>query len=203
MESNPLLGLVPHYRGVTYDRRCKKWRARLYCLGRHVTLGRFSDAARAAEIHDRAAYMVFKEAAVTNFGVAAARTFLQCFPSGCSERVLSCLRVLEATVARKNQPARPGQDSMHIFRKHAAAIAAGAVVSQCGSLNDAGGVCRGGGAAFSGSRRGVQVAMVLALVRLAIAVSPSLLPPTCRSFRPAAKRMIVRWPDQQSQQRAL
>lgn len=188
MESNSLLGLVPHFRGVTYDRRCKKWRARLYCLGRHIALGRFSDATTAAEIHDRAAYLVFKEAAVTNFGVAAARTFLQRFPSGCSERVMSCLRLLEATVARKNQSARLAQDSMQIFRKHAATIASGAVASQLGSLNDAGGFCTG----VSDGRKSVDVVMIMTLVRHAMAVNPTRMLTRSRSFRSAAKRSSMR-----------
>jgi hypothetical protein len=61
------------YRGVSYESGLYKWRARLYCRGQHVTLGRFATAEEAARAYDRAAWYVFKEDAVTNFGLAAAQ----------------------------------------------------------------------------------------------------------------------------------
>ncbi len=47
-----------NYRGVTFERITKKWRARIYHRDRHVTLGRFASPAEAAVAHDRAAYYV-------------------------------------------------------------------------------------------------------------------------------------------------
>lgn len=57
-------------RGVTYDAVTKKWRARLYCRGRHIDLGRYATALLAARAHDQAANYVFKENALTNFKAA-------------------------------------------------------------------------------------------------------------------------------------
>lgn len=61
------------YRGVTFDAVTKKWRARLYCRGRHIDLGRYATALLAARAHDQAATYVFKENAQTNFGHAAVK----------------------------------------------------------------------------------------------------------------------------------
>lgn len=160
---NPCLRGV--YRGVTYDRRCKKWRARLYGLGRHIALGRFSDAERAAEVHDLAAYYVFREAAATNFGIATARDSLQRLPVSQSKHVTRGLRALKVAVAQQ-QKHRFDADSTHAHRKRAA-IAAGAVVSEDDAEEDDNGSNRSKGDALSKrSRNSVRV-----LVRLAIVLS--------------------------------
>jgi hypothetical protein len=65
------------YRGVTFDRPKAQWRARLYCRGTHVTLGRFATEILAARAHDRAAYHVHGARAATNFGVESAREDLE------------------------------------------------------------------------------------------------------------------------------
>jgi hypothetical protein len=109
------------YRGVTYDHRCQRWRARLYCLGEHLALGRFSDAAQAAEIHDLAACFVFKDAAITNFGLHAAQERLrQSCLSGLSKQIMDRLRVMVLKVAQHARKANVGDGSMHALRKQAA-----------------------------------------------------------------------------------
>jgi hypothetical protein len=61
------------YRGVSYEALVDKWRARLYCGGQHVTLGRFATPEEAARAYDRVAWYVSKEHTVTNFGLTAAQ----------------------------------------------------------------------------------------------------------------------------------
>lgn len=85
------------YRGVTFDHDNNSWRARLYCAGRHITLGRYATAKLAAKSHDLAAYYVRGEGAVTNFGVAEAREAWQTHPQTYSP-VLR--RSLQAAIAR-------------------------------------------------------------------------------------------------------
>jgi hypothetical protein len=109
------------YRGVTYDHRCRRWRARLYCLGEHLALGRFPDAAQAAEIHDIAACFVYKDAAITNFGMHAAQERLrQSRLSGLSKQVTDRLRIMVLKVAQHARKANVGDGSMHALRKQAA-----------------------------------------------------------------------------------
>jgi hypothetical protein len=43
------------YRGVSYERRQKKWRAQIRVKGRGISLGYFRSALEAAEAYDRAA----------------------------------------------------------------------------------------------------------------------------------------------------
>jgi hypothetical protein len=64
-------------RGVTFESRTRKWRARLYANGHHVTLGRFASNVLAAKAHDCAACFVFGDDATTNYGLGAARQELQ------------------------------------------------------------------------------------------------------------------------------
>jgi hypothetical protein len=58
--------------GVSYEKRSKVYRARLYCKGRHINLGRFATAEMAAWAHDRAVLFVHGGGrAVTNFEYSA------------------------------------------------------------------------------------------------------------------------------------
>jgi hypothetical protein len=84
-------------RGVTFERRTRKWRARLYANEKHVTLGRFASHVLAAKAHDCAACFVFGDDAITNYGLGAARQELE--------------RVLAAEQARK-----PPQQTMYASR---------------------------------------------------------------------------------------
>lgn len=82
------------YRGVSYDPNTGLWRARIYALGRHVTLGRHATAQEAAFVHDRAAVFIHGKEAQTNYGVEAA---LQCnarSPPIASWRVMKTLQML-------------------------------------------------------------------------------------------------------------
>lgn len=64
-------------RGVTFDKQTRKWRARLYANGRHITIGRFATRALAAQAHDSAACYVFGDDALTNYGSSLARKELR------------------------------------------------------------------------------------------------------------------------------
>lgn len=86
--------LARRYRGVSQEAHNKKWRARIYCQGIHVTLGRFSSAREAARAHDRAACFLYQDKAMTNFGVAAAQLDLQSSPPSTSPRTMLRLRVM-------------------------------------------------------------------------------------------------------------
>jgi hypothetical protein len=55
------------YKGVTWDRRSKKWRAVLCADGKHIRLGYFTDEEDAARAYDRAALKYKGEFAVLNF----------------------------------------------------------------------------------------------------------------------------------------
>jgi hypothetical protein len=85
-------------RGVTYDAVTKKWRARLYCRGRHIDLGRYATALLAARAHDRAANYVFKENALTNFGQAGSKDQLPI----ASSRTMLHLNVMAWTMSASN-----------------------------------------------------------------------------------------------------
>jgi hypothetical protein len=69
--------LRPSLRGVNFETRKGVWRARLYCKGDHVTLGRFPTAESAARAHDRAAVFVMGNQARTNFGTCSTRAELE------------------------------------------------------------------------------------------------------------------------------
>jgi AP2 domain len=91
-------------RGVSFDRVTKKWRARLYCAGQHVTLGRFATPLEAARTHDVAAYYVHGENAVTNFGVQAARKLLESHPPpSYSSKTVSNLRNIKARLVNHRE----------------------------------------------------------------------------------------------------
>jgi hypothetical protein len=94
------------YRGVSFDPATGLWRARLYCWGKHVTLGRFGTAEEAAFMHDRAAVFVNgPEGARTNFGVErASLANASSAPSG-SWRVMSTLEALAREAAAKREAA--------------------------------------------------------------------------------------------------
>lgn len=86
------------YRGVSYDPTAQMWRARMYCSGKHVTLGRFPTAREAAFVHDRAAYYIHGQAAQTNFGLDAARESNEREPPSSSWRVMATLDALTKEV---------------------------------------------------------------------------------------------------------
>jgi hypothetical protein len=75
------------------------WRARIYCLGKHVTLGRFNTSSEAAFVHDRAAFYIHGDTAQTNYGLDAARESNEREPPSSSWRVMSTLE----TLARENK----------------------------------------------------------------------------------------------------
>jgi hypothetical protein len=87
------------YRGVSYDPISMLWRARIYCLGKHVTLGRYTTAQEAAFVHDRAAHFIHGDDAQTNNGIEAARESNQRQPPTASWRVMNTLEML----ARESQ----------------------------------------------------------------------------------------------------
>jgi AP2 domain len=87
------------YRGVSYEFSSGVWRARIYCLGKHMTLGRFRTAIEAASLHDRAAVYIHGDRAPTNFGVERARQSNESGPISASWRIMSTLEVL----ARENR----------------------------------------------------------------------------------------------------
>lgn len=55
------------YKGVSYDSRWKKWRARLHINKKEIWLGYFSLARDAALAYDKAARLYFGRYALTNF----------------------------------------------------------------------------------------------------------------------------------------
>ena len=90
-----------NYRGVSFDPQTRLWRARIYCLGRHVTLGRYTSANEAAFVHDRAAFFIHGEEAQTNYGIDAARRSNQREAPSSSWRIMNTLQSLAD--ARKRQ----------------------------------------------------------------------------------------------------
>lgn len=110
-------------RGVSFDAVSKKWRGRLYCLGQHVTLGRFSTALEAAQTHDRAAYYVHGASALTNFGTKLARQDLARRPPSSSETTMAHLRRLRGQLATHTQRCVMSREVLQTRRKAAAAAA--------------------------------------------------------------------------------
>jgi hypothetical protein len=116
------------YRGVTFERASQKWRARLYCQGRHTTLGRFETALQAACAHDRAAYFVLKEEALTNFGLAAAKKDAASGqPPSTSARTMSHL--LE--IAKKNDAINSKRALRTLAAAQSGAMRGGEVQERC------------------------------------------------------------------------
>jgi hypothetical protein len=77
------------------------WRARIYCLGKHVTLGRYSTAQEAAFAHDRAAYFIHGERANINYGHEVARKSNLRAPPSVSWRVMNTLELLARDYTRR------------------------------------------------------------------------------------------------------
>lgn len=118
------------YRGVSYDPVTCTWRARMYCAGKHVTLGRFGTSREAAFVHDRAAYFIHGDLAQTNYGLEAARQSNAVEPPSTSWRVMATLEALKReTQLRKHQQSPsllPAQRPLMVAI-HKRAAAAGAV----------------------------------------------------------------------------
>lgn len=98
-------------RGVSYEKRKGVWRARLYCKGRHIPLGRFRDAESAARAHDHAAVFVFGDRAVTNLGIASARVQLERLSV---ERTFRNWRLFRKLTALR-EAVRKDQQGMHLI----------------------------------------------------------------------------------------
>ena len=81
------------YRGVSYDPANGRWRARLYCSGKHISLGRYESEEDAAFAYDRAAVFVHGDDAQTNFGVEAAQQANERGPLSSSYRLMSTLEM--------------------------------------------------------------------------------------------------------------
>lgn len=62
---------VSGFKGVSFHRRSKTWRARIRNDGREVCLGYFHSPVDAARAYDRAAFEMFGEFAKVNLGSAA------------------------------------------------------------------------------------------------------------------------------------
>jgi hypothetical protein len=95
------------YRGVSYDPATMMWRARIYCSGKHVTLGRFETAQEAAFVHDRAAVYIHGDDARTNYDIEAARQSNQRQPPTPSWRVMSTLETLARAARLRKLGALP------------------------------------------------------------------------------------------------
>lgn len=128
-----------------------------------MALGRFSSAVQAAEVYDRAAYYVFREAASTNFGVAKAHHSLRRLSASRSKHGVRCLRALRVALAQQRK--QVDATTMRALRRRAG-IEAGAMVMPLNNGLD-------GSDANYGYRQGQT--MVRFLVRVAIAIDPFLV----------------------------
>lgn len=125
-----------NFRGVSFDPHSRLWRARFYCLGRHVTLGRYHTASEAALVHDRAAHFVYGDVAQTNYGIDAARRSNMREPPSASWRIMNTLQSLAdaqqqlTTAAQARRPPRgpPWGDMYTLPRQIGATLRAGAEV---------------------------------------------------------------------------
>jgi hypothetical protein len=63
----PQAGRLSAYKGVTWDSRAQKWRARITVAGKLRCLGRFADEGDAAKAYDAAALAAWGEYAYLNF----------------------------------------------------------------------------------------------------------------------------------------
>lgn len=54
------------YKGVSWNKRCKKWQVRIYVEGKETHLGYFKDIVEAAKVYDKAALRHYGEFALTN-----------------------------------------------------------------------------------------------------------------------------------------
>jgi len=60
--------ITSEYKGVYWDRECKKWRTRIIPNNKHLHLGYFVNEITAAKMYDRKAKELFGEFACLNFG---------------------------------------------------------------------------------------------------------------------------------------
>ncbi|WIA31290.1 hypothetical protein OEZ86_002192 [Tetradesmus obliquus] len=60
-------------RGLSWDRKHEGWRVRIYYQGKQRHIGRFSDEIEAAKAYDAAAYYLYGDSAITNFGLESCR----------------------------------------------------------------------------------------------------------------------------------
>lgn len=65
--NSPPRGGTSQFKGVAWNRRARKWQARIQCDGRKFYLGLFRDEAEAARAYDRKAHELFGEYAYLNF----------------------------------------------------------------------------------------------------------------------------------------
>lgn len=61
------------YRGLTWDKKERRWRVRINVMGKQHHVGRYYSEVEAARAFDRAALCIYGELAITNFGLTAAR----------------------------------------------------------------------------------------------------------------------------------
>jgi AP2 domain len=165
------------FRGVSYDRVAKKWRARIYCSGRHITLGRFTTQIEAAQMHDGAAYYVHGKEAVTNFGTREARALLAARPPSSSSRAMLSLREIKGQVDTHRHQQAVRRDILRARRRSAAQLA--------GVLN----VCRKFVPYAESSHSLAIGSIIYTLVRIGVRVSTASGADCCaRSTTPARQK---------------
>ena len=61
------------YKGVSWNKRCKKWQVYIIYEGKRINLGYYKDEEEAARVYDKAAIELFREFALPNFPRRVAR----------------------------------------------------------------------------------------------------------------------------------
>ena len=61
------LNKTSKYKGVMWDKRCKKWYVQITCFYKQAYLGRYDNEIEAAKTYDKKAKELFGEFALTNF----------------------------------------------------------------------------------------------------------------------------------------
>jgi len=75
----PWLSCSSRYKGVSWDKSSKKWRARITFNGKKSHIGQFDDEVEAARAYDREAKELFGEFAYLNFGKSRCDCRAVCF----------------------------------------------------------------------------------------------------------------------------